>query len=127
MVTKYVLCWFALVVIAIGNGILRESTYGRLMSDLNAHQLSTLTGIILTGLFVWFLSRFWPLENALQAWLIGIVWLVMTVVFEFVFGHFVAGHSWGYLGADYNIFVGRVWLVFLVWVTVMPYVFFRLR
>lgn len=127
MITRYVLFWFALVMIAIGNGALREGTYGRSISDLKAHQLSTLVGIVLTGIAVWSLSRFWPLGTAQQAWTIGVLWLLMTVGFEFTFGHFIAGHAWGQLFADYNILAGRVWPVFLVWVTVMPYVFFRFQ
>jgi hypothetical protein len=127
MITRYVLFWFALVMIAIGNGALREGTYGRSISDLKAHQLSTLTGIILTGIAVWSLNHFWPLGTARQAWTIGVLWLLMTVGFEFIFGHFIAGHPWGQLFADYNILAGRVWPVFLIWVTVMPYVFFRLQ
>ena len=39
----YLIFWLALMVIAIGNGILREATYGQQLSELRAHQLSTLT------------------------------------------------------------------------------------
>ena len=127
MMIRYVLCWFVLVIIAIGNGVLREFTYGKSMSEIASHQISTLTGIVFSGVFVWFLSSFWPLESAEKAWTIGVIWLVMTIGFEFLFGHYVAGHSWQRLIGDYNILAGRIWLVFLVWVTVMPYIFFRLR
>jgi hypothetical protein len=50
----------------------------------------------------------------------------MTIAFEFGFGHFVAGHSWASLLADYNLFNGRVWCLFLIWMTIMPFVIFRL-
>jgi len=76
---------------------------------------------------VWIVSGFWPMQSAAQAWTIGLLWLVMTVAFEFGFGHYVAGHSWNRLLADYNIFNGRVWSLFLVWVTILPYVIFQLR
>ena len=46
--------------------------------------------------------------------------------FEFGFGHYVAGHSWSKLFADYSLLTGRVWLLFLAWVTVVPYVIWRL-
>jgi hypothetical protein len=49
----------------------------------------------------------------------------MTITFEFGFGHFVAGHSWAKLLADYNILQGRVWSLFLVWITVLPFVVFK--
>ncbi len=46
----------------------------------------------------------------------------MTIAFEFGFGHFVAGHSWGRLLADYNLLTGHVWVLFLLWVLVVPIV-----
>jgi hypothetical protein len=55
------------------------------------------------------------------------VWLGMTVAFEFLFGHYVAKRAWNELRRDYNLFAGRVWLVILVWVTIAPYVFYRLQ
>jgi hypothetical protein len=49
------------------------------------------------------------------------------VAFEFLFFHFVGGHSWSELLANYNIFAGRVWVVVLLWVAAAPYVFFHFR
>lgn len=126
MITRYLLFWLILAAVAIANGTLRQATYGRYLSDLAAHQLSTLTGILLTGGVVWVLNRSWPIGSAKEAWVIGACWLLMTVVFEFGFGHYVAGHSWSRLLADYNLLAGRVWSLFLVWITVVPYVTWRL-
>jgi apolipoprotein N-acyltransferase len=50
----------------------------------------------------------------------------MTVIFEFGFGHYVAGHSWSHLLADYNLLAGRVWFLFLIWIALLPYVIWRL-
>lgn len=48
------------------------------------------------------------------------------LAFEFVFGRYVAGHSWARLMADYNILAGRLWVFFLLWMLVMPFVIFKL-
>lgn len=125
MVIRYTLFWLLLAVIAIANGILRQSTYGQFVSDLTAHQLSTVTAIFFTGALVFWFNRRRPIESASQAWLIGAIWLVMTVAFEFGFGHFVAGHAWSRLIADYNLFNGRVWSLFLLWILTLPYLVFR--
>lgn len=125
MVSQYSIAWFALAAIAIANGVIREYTYGKWVSELIAHQLSTLSAIILSGLFVWFLHQRWPLQSTDQAWFIGGIWLGLTIVFEFGFGHYIAGHSWGKLFADYNLFNGRVWLLFLIWIFILPNVFSR--
>ena len=127
MVLKYTLAWLALVLIAVANGILRESTYAKHVSALTAHQLSTITAFVFMGVFVWFLHRLWPIESTAQAWTIGVIWLLMTIAFEFGFGHFVAGHPWSTLLADYNLLAGRVWALLLVWILVMPFVIYRLQ
>jgi hypothetical protein len=127
VVLRYVLFWFVLAGVAIANGSLRQFAYSPYVSELSAHQISTLSGILLTGAAGWLFSRFQPIESAPQAWVIGTLWLCMTVAFEFGFGHFIAGHSWAKLLADYNFADGRLWLLFLMWITVMPYVLFRLR
>lgn len=123
---RYLLCWFLLAVVSVANGILRQSTYAGAMPELAAHQVSTFTGIVLTGLVVWLFSRRWPPDSARQALLIGLLWLAMTVAFEFGFGHYVAGHSWQQLFADYDLSAGRLWALFLLWIAALPYVFYRL-
>lgn len=122
---KYVLAWIPMVFIAIGNGIFRESIIAPYVSELRAHQLSTLSGIILMGLFIWLVLHFWKLQSARQAITVGLLWVVMTVLFEFIFGHYVIGHSFSRLFQDYNLFAGRVWALFLIWIAVLPYLIYR--
>ena len=124
---KYVLAWLPLVMIAMVNGALREGLYGKYLGELRAHQVSTVSGVLLFGVFIWALVRFRRPESSKQAITIGLIWLGLTVAFEFIFMHYVAGRSWDVLLHDYNIFAGRVWVVVLVWVTVAPYVFYRLQ
>ena len=123
----YILAWFGMVVLAIMNGIIREKFYSQSMSELSAHQLSTLTAIILFGFYIYFFTRFFQLDSAKQAFTIGDIWLIMTISFEFVFGHYIAGHSWPRLLMDYNILNGRVWILVLIWTFTAPYLFYRIR
>jgi hypothetical protein len=123
----YILAWFPMVLIAVANGALREYGYGKRMTRRSAHQLSTLIGIVLFGIYILGVLRFWPPASAGQAIRVGLVWLVLTVTFEFGFGHFVAGHSWQRLLQDYNIRAGRVWPAILLWVAIAPYLFFHFK
>ena len=118
------LVWFLLAIVAIANGVVRQSTYGKILPSLAAHQVSTLTAIIASGTLVWFINGAWPIETSTQAWTIGAIWLVSTIAFEFGFGHWVAGHSWEVLLADYNLMKGRVWSLFLLWIAVLPWTVF---
>ena len=127
MIARYALAWIPMVFIAIFNGAIREFTYGRHMAELHAHQVSCITGIILFVLYAWILGFFWPLKSAREAVAAGLIWLVLTVAFEFLFGHFVAGHSWARLLADYDLTAGRLWLLVLLAVGLLPYSIFKLR
>ena len=124
---KYVAAWIPMVFIAIANGALRQFGYKEYLGELRAHQLSTVIGALLLGLYIWLLIHRWKLTATSEAIRIGLLWLGMTVLFEFVFGHFVMGHPWSVLLHDYNLFEGRIWIVVLIWVTIAPYVFFRFR
>ncbi|QCU91160.1 hypothetical protein FE785_07960 [Thiomicrorhabdus sediminis] len=123
----YVLSWFGLVVLAILNGTIRVKGYAQFTSELTAHQLSTLILVVLMGIYIYILTGVFPLDSSQQALLIGGIWLVMTVMFEFIFGHYVMGNAWSVLFHDYNVFEGRVWLIVLVWALLAPYVMYQLR
>ncbi len=98
MLVRYFLSWFLLAIVAVVNGVILESTYRKHVSELSAHHISTGTGILFTGLLVWGLSKFWPIESFGQVWVIGACWLLATIAYEFGFGHFVAGWSPDLLG-----------------------------
>jgi hypothetical protein len=127
MVLKYTFAWIPMVFIGILNGAIRQFGYGRFLSELFAHQVSSVTGIILFGSYVWMLSIRWPLESSYQALVIGLIWLGLTVSFEFSFGHYVAKHPWSRLLHDYNILEGRLWCLVLTSITIAPYVMYKIR
>lgn len=121
----YALAWLPMVLIGIINGIIRQSVYGPLMAELTAHQISTFTVMALLGAYMWGVTQRWRIGSARQAISIGLLWLGLTVAFEFLFGHFVMGHPWSRLLHDYNLLEGRLWILVLLWTTMAPYLFFR--
>ena len=116
-----------MVVIAMGNGALREAWYAKRLSELQAHQISTASGVLLFCVYIWAVIRIWRPKSARQALAVGLLWLGLTLAFEFLFMHYVAGHPWSRLVQDYNVFAGRVWVAVLIWVAVAPSLFYRLQ
>ena len=127
VILEYALAWIGLVILAILNGTIRVKIYSPFMSELSAHQVSTATGLCLFTIYIWILTGIVRTESSRQAWIIGTMWLSMTVIFEFLFGHYVIGHSWVKIFEDYNVLKGRIWSLVLVWTTVAPYLFHRIR
>lgn len=126
-ILKYTIAWLFLVIIGILNGAIRTIVYGPIMSELAAHQISSVTGMILIGLVTWLLSLKWKIPSERHALIIGSIWLVLTIVFEFVFGHYVMGHPWSRLLHDYNLLQGRLWSLVLVFSMMVPYLIYKMR
>ncbi len=124
---KYIAAWLGMVVLAILNAIIRESGYKKAVGDLAAHQISTFTLIVLSGIYIWIIIAKWPPRSGAQAILIGVIWLGLTEAFEFLAGHYVFGNPWSRILHDYNVFAGRIWILIPIWTLVAPYLFYLLR
>jgi len=44
----------------------------------------------------------------------GAIWVVLSVLFEFGFGHYVEGDSWADLSQNYDATEGNIWLLVLL-------------
>ena len=121
---KYVIGWFPLVLIAIVNGTFRQIAFQQALGELHAHQLSTAIGIVLFGVYIYWYVRRSKLQSMSEAVQIGILWMLLTIAFEFGLGRIVLGRDWSVLLHDYNLIEGRVWVIVLIWVAVAPSIFF---
>jgi hypothetical protein len=121
------IAWVPMIVIAILNGILRENLFTKYLTELRAHQASTISLILFFAIYIWGVTRIWKPDSQKQAIWIGLIWLGLTILFEFGFGHFIMRNPWSKLFHDYNLFAGRVWSFVLLWVALAPWLFFRIQ
>jgi hypothetical protein len=124
---RYILAWIPMLLIAVANGALRQLTFAKVLPEPQAHLLSTLLGSAFIGMFIWFVVRAWPPSSGRQALLIGLIWLLFTIVFESFMGLVLQGRTLMQVLHEYNLLAGRVWVLFLVWLAIAPWIFFRLR
>jgi hypothetical protein len=73
--------------------------------------------VLLIGGFV---NRLDPPAAPGELWTIGIVWLLLTVCFELVFGRLALGISWQELLGAYDPGSGRIWWLVLLTVLLAP-------
>ncbi|HEX7182845.1 MAG TPA: hypothetical protein VF756_13460 [Thermoanaerobaculia bacterium] len=124
---RYLLLWFPMLLIAFANGALREGWIRKHAGELQAHQISTVLLVLLFAVYIWIVVRVWPPASSGAAFAIGLMWLGLTLAFEFLFGHYVSGLSWSALLRDYDVLSGHLWAFVPLWVLVAPWVFYRLR
>lgn len=123
MILRLLLTWLLFIPVAILNGVVRERLYKQIVGELAAHQMSTL---ILSIAFIIF-ARYMITDILLSAntgvvIMIGFVWVILTVIFEFGFGRYVDQETWDRLLANYNIFKGRIWSLFLLVELLTPFI-----
>ena len=119
--------WASFIPLAILNGLMREKCLAPLFGHRLALALSAFSCVLLFFLLTWYsLPWLGPLKTH-QYRLIGLVWLAMTVLFEFLFGRLVARKSWSELLQAYDITTGNLWLLVLLAVALSPLIVARLR
>ena len=65
--------------------------------------------------------------NVMPKWVhspasLAALWLAMTVGFEFLFFHYIGGHSWGELIDAYRFWKGRLWVCVLLTLGLAPFI-----
>jgi hypothetical protein len=124
---KAILLWFGLMVLAILNGTVRVKWIIPFTGLTTGLAISTLMLCALILLATWLgLPWLGPLTNT-QAWGIGLLWLAMTVAFEFGAGHFLFKKPWAELLVDYDITKGRIWALVLATTLLAPLLMAKLR
>ncbi|HEX7127943.1 MAG TPA: hypothetical protein VF406_19475 [Thermodesulfobacteriota bacterium] len=123
MIGRAAAVWLLLLVVAVGAGALRVGLLEPRLGEPRAHVVGTLVVVAVFAALIWrTVGWFCPSRDRSALAAVGVGWAVATVVFEFGFGRYVAGHSWQRLLADYDVFAGRLWPLVLLTLLVMPVV-----
>jgi hypothetical protein len=127
MTVRALIVWFLILVLAILNGANRQGLLIPWLGEQVGHVIST----VLLSLFVlvasWFLIPWVRPGSARDAWFIGVFWVLLTLGFEFLAGHYLFRSSWEKLFADYNLAAGRIWILVLLTTLLAPVVVLTVR
>ena len=124
---RAVFVWCLIVPLAIANGIVREFVLLPAVGPVIALPLSGILLSLLILLLTWICLPLFGQRSAHQLMMIGIGWGLLTVTFEFGFGHFVSGKPWGQLLAAYDIRTGNLWLLVLGITVLAPWLTAKMR
>jgi hypothetical protein len=93
--------WLVLVVVESVHGVARRLVLEPQFGDLRARQVSVFTGTLLITLVFWLTLRWLGSHPASRWWLLGLLWLGLTLAFEIGLGR-VIGMSWHRIAADFD-------------------------
>lgn len=119
--------WLVMVVAAILNGLLRDA----LLTPLMGRALSLpLSGIMLSGLVLVVAYALIPFIGVMRTGgylMTGLFWVALTLTFEYVFGHYVAGKSWHEINEIFNLANGDLFILVIIVTVLSPWLAARFR
>jgi len=122
MAQKSLEVWLFVALAAMMNGMFRSLFLVPRLGDHAAHVLSVLMMMILVLLLSSALvNRFLREYGNSDLFLIGFLWMAMSVSVDFLFEFFVMDVPWRVILRDYNLFSGRIWLLVLVTELIGPW------
>jgi hypothetical protein len=120
MYTHAVIIWVAILVLAVANGALRVDVLIPRFGEDVGHMLSTIILCTIILIVAWgSIAWIGPLTRG-DTIRVGLVWLALTLAFEFLGGHYLFGTPWPQLLADYNVLQGRIWILVLLTTAAAP-------
>jgi len=120
MFARAIAIWCVLLVIASINGAFREVVLIPRTGDVVGRIISTLLLSALIVILTWLTIGWIGPRTTDQAWFVGVGWVLLTLAFEFLAGHYLFHNSWSNLLADYNVLRGRIWPLVLITTLVAP-------
>jgi hypothetical protein len=119
--------WLVLMAAEIVHGIARTVFLAPIVGDFRARQIAVFTGSCLILLVATpFIGWLRP-ATARVATSVGLVWLVLTLIFEIAFGRYVVHASWSRIASDYNLLRGGLLPIGLLVLTAAPLVAAKIR
>lgn len=116
------LSWLLFIPVPIINGLFRENFLKFYILPDTANFLSTL---ILSGLFFGYafliLRKLIYKSTLSEILMIGLIWVGLTIIFEFSLGVLIEKQPIGRLLEDYDILKGRIWSLFLLLMLFTPW------
>lgn len=106
VLTRGLAVWFVIIFVESLHGIARGIFLEPLLGDFKARQVSVFIGAIIIVAIAFIFVRWLKGSRIIDFFLVGFLWVVLTIGFEVALGRFVMGVSWERIAADYNLVNG---------------------
>jgi hypothetical protein len=106
MITRGILIWLVIILAEILHGLIRSRFLEPRVGDWRARQIGVFTGSVMIFFISWLSVPWMHASSAAQLLSVGLLWAILTLGFEFLFGRYVARYSWERILSDFNLFKG---------------------
>jgi hypothetical protein len=124
---RAILVWLVIIAAETVHGILRGVLLVPIVGDLPARQIGVLIGSLLIFAVAYLFIRWIAVQTKLQFLAVGLIWVVLTILFEIGLGRLVLGLPWERLTEDYDVTRGGFMGVGLLFMAAAPWLAARLR
>ncbi len=127
MLIKATGVWLIMMIAAILNGALREKVLNPLLGQDWALPLSGIVLSLMVFLIAWLMT---PLIGATrtQGYIVtGCLWVALTLAFEYLFGHFIAGRPWHEINRVFKLVDGNLFVLVILALGMSPWMVAKLR
>jgi hypothetical protein len=126
MIKKSLLIWLAIVPLAILNGAFRDMVINPLINDKYGRPLSCFSLCLIIFALCYFTIPRIGKGTAKTYWIIGLWWMLLTVLFETGMG-LVMGITFSELMKAYDITTGNFWLLVVLFTGIAPWLTAKTR
>jgi hypothetical protein len=124
---KALAIWLVIIFVESIHGVLRSIFLAPLVGDFQARQISVFIGSLLILTIAFFSIRWIRATTVASLIIVGLLWLVLTLLFELSLGRFVLALSWERIASDYDILHGGLLPIGLIFLTLSPLIAAGLR
>ena len=114
------LVWLVIITAETVHGILRGVLLVPTVDDLPARQIGVLVGSLMIFGVAYLFIRWIAARTTLQLLVVGLLWVVLTVLFEIGLGRLVLGLPWERITEDYDVTRGGFMGVGLLFMAAAP-------
>lgn len=121
------LVWLVIITAETVHGILRGVLLVPTVDDLPARQIGVLVGSLMIFGVAYLFIRWIAARTTLQLLVVGLLWVVLTVLFEIGLGRLVLGMPWKRITEEYDVTLGGFMGLGLLFMAAAPWLAAWLR
>ncbi len=121
------LVWLVIIFAESVHGTFRQLFLAPLVGDFPARRIAFFVGMLLIFSIAYFFIRWIAAPTAKSLLLIGLLWAILTLVFEFALGFLILGYSGERVFEDYDVSRGGLMSLGLVFMMFAPFIAAKIR